>query len=107
MNQIEAVWHVAAAWQRVSLVALAVAAVVQTLFVVKYAPRPWWRVAPGRAIMLKSSALLAALWLTLVNTFWVYPYENEISAAALCYIAATIVYQYVALIRSPRYPSKH
>lgn len=82
--------------------ALVVAVVAQSAFVVVYGSRPWWRHRVGRALMLKSSSLLAALWLTFVDTFWVYPAEEKAGTVVLAAIAAAITYQLVALLRTPR-----
>lgn len=101
----QAVWALADGWERTSLVALIVGTSAQTLFILIYASRPWWRARVGRALMLKSAALCVVLWLTVVNTFYVYPREEMVGAIALWVIAAAIVYQLVVLLLSPRNPN--
>lgn len=104
MNHIEAVWRLADGWERLALVALVLATVAQTAFVVVYATRPWWKVRVGRALMLKSAALCVLLWLSVLNTFVLYPGQVQVAAIALCAVTAAIVYQLVALLLSPRQP---
>lgn len=106
MTEIHNVWAIANDWQRASLVALALATVVQTLFVVIYASRPWWKARVGRALMLKSAALCVVLWLTIVNTFYVYAGEEAIGTVALWVVAIAITYQFVVLLWSPRHPER-
>lgn len=106
MHQISDVWALADPWQRWSLVFLAIATIVQTLFVVIYGTRPWWRARVGRALMLKSTALCVVLWLSLVNSFYIYENEEPIGAAAILAVAVAIVYQFVVLLWSPRHPER-
>ena len=99
----QTVWAAADGWVRWSLVALIVATVGQTLFVLIYATRPWWRARVGRAYMLKSSTLGVVLWLSLIGAFYLLP--EQIDTFALWAIALAILYQLVALLLSPRNPN--
>lgn len=103
MDSIEAVWRIADGWERLAIVALIVAAIGQTAFVLIYATRPWYLVRIGRALMSKSATLCWVLVLTVVNTFWAYPYERQIASLSICAVAVAILYQLVALVLSPRY----
>lgn len=105
MNSIEEVWRMSDGLQREGLLVFAIGTFAQTLFVLIYASRPWWRVRPGRALLLKSATLCAVMWLSLVATFFVYPYQEQVTAVAVNAIAIAIVYQLVALLLSPRNPS--
>jgi putative copper export protein len=96
-------WELADSWQHASLVAIAVAAVVQTAFVVVYGSRPWWRHYVGRALFVKSTSLLVVLWLTIANTFLLYPGQHQVSTLSLWLVAVAIIYQFAALIRTPRH----
>lgn len=100
----DAVWAATDGWQHLGLVAVIVATFAQTLFILIYATRPWWRVRVGRALMLKSASLCVVLWLTLVGTFLTYRDQEQVDALALCLIALAIVYQLVVLLLSPRNP---
>jgi hypothetical protein len=102
----DAVWAATDGWEHLALVAIIVATFAQTLFILIYASRPWWRVRVGRALMLKSASLCIVLWLTLVGTFFVYAHQEQVSALSLCVIAVAIVYQLVALLLSPRHPDR-
>lgn len=103
MDRIEAVWRIADGWERLAIVALVVSAVAQTAFVVIWATRPWYLVRIGRALMSKSATLCWVLVLTVVNTFWTYPYERQIASLSICAVAIAILYQLVALVLTPRY----
>lgn len=102
MTRFDAFWAYADAWQRSALVAIMVAAIIQTVFLAVYLSRPWWRHFVGRALALKSASLWVVLWLTIVNTFFRYPGQEPISSLSLWVIAAAIAYQLVALLRTPR-----
>lgn len=104
MDRIRTVWQLADAWERIALVALVVAAVGQTAFVLVYATRPWWLVQIGRALMSKSATLCWILVLSVVNAFWTYPYQRQVAALSICAVAVAIWYQFIALLRSPRHP---
>ena len=105
-GRVTIVWDGADNWQRWALVGLAMFALMDTLFVIAYASRPWWRVAPGRAVFLKAAQLCAVLWLSLVGTFFVYPYHEPVAAFVLWLGAAVSIYQLVVLLRTPRRPSR-
>lgn len=103
-SHIEAVWNMANDWQRVTLLALVVATFAQTLFILVYGTRPWWRARVGRALFLKSASLCLVLWLTLIGAFYTYAHQDEVGAFGMCLVAGAIVYQLVALLLSPRHP---
>jgi hypothetical protein len=102
VTRFDAFWQIADAWQRSAFVAILVAAVFQSVFVVVYLSRPWWRHFVGRALALKSTSLLVVLWLTIVNTFFRYPGQKQLSTVALWLVACAIVYQLIALLATPR-----
>lgn len=102
MNRVEQVWHLADGWERLALVALIVATLAQSVFILVYGRRPWWRVRVGRALMIKSSTLGVLLWLSLLNAFVSYPHQEAVASIALCAVAAAILYQMAALLLSPR-----
>lgn len=105
MNRIEAVWAAADVWERFSLIALVIATLIQTAFVVEYATRPWWLVRIGRALMLKSAALCVLLWLSILNSFVSYSGQEQVAMVTLWLITAAIFYQWLALRTSPRQPT--
>jgi uncharacterized membrane protein len=103
VGDVVAVWEAADWWVRASVLALVWAVVVQALFVGTYGfRRPWRQHFAGRALMLKSTVVGIALALTLINTFWVYPFEEQIGAVLLILIAASVTYQYAALLLTRR-----
>jgi putative copper export protein len=73
VTRFDTFWQYADTWQRSAFIAIMVAAIAQTGFVVVYMLRPWWRHYVGRALLVKSASLLIVLWLTIVNTFVRYP----------------------------------
>lgn len=103
MTQMHNVWVRMDSWQHWFLLALAVATAFQSLFVVTYVVRPWWRDRVGRAYMLKSGSLCLVLWISLVNVFFVYTGQEPISTFAMWAVTLAIVYQYIALLRTPRH----
>lgn len=82
----------------VARVGLIVATIAQTLFVVAYATRPWWRHFIGRALMSKSVALMVTLQVTLLNWYVTYPYQLEVGAFLMWLIACAICFQVGALL---------
>lgn len=100
----QAVWAAADGWTRVAIVAVLVAAVAQTTFVLIYGTRKWWLSRVGRALFLKSLALAVLLDLSVVNTFVVYGWQEPVSAVVIVGITVTILYQLYALVLSPRHP---
>lgn len=96
------VWGVMDNWQHWTILGLAVATVFQTGFVLVYSARPWFRDIVGRAYMLKSSTLLVILWLSVTNTFFTYPLQEQISTFAMWAVAAAITYQFAVLVVTPR-----
>ena len=100
MHRVD-IWHMASTWGKVALILLGIACIAQTAFVLIYARRPWYRVRVGRALMLKSTALLVALWINEVNVWFRYPHQGMVSAFAIGFVAAAVVYQLWVLIREP------
>jgi hypothetical protein len=96
------VWGVMGGWERLTLVGLVVSAVVQGGFVLIYSTRPWYRDIVGRAYMLKSATLLVLLWLALINAFFTYPLQTQVSTFGMWSVAAAISYQFFVLLWSPR-----
>lgn len=96
------VWGVMGGWQHWTLVGLVLAAVFQGGFVFVYATRPWFRDIVGRAYMLKSATLLVILWLSLLNTFFTYPHQAQVSTFGMWSVTIAIVYQFFVLLWSPR-----
>lgn len=84
-------------WGAVAVGALWVATVGQTVFVVVYACRPWWRHFVGRALFTKSVSLAAVLWATLLPRYWDYPFRLQVMAVLTGVVAAAILAQTVAL----------
>ena len=102
MSHWSAVWGVADNWQRLALIALLIATFAQTCFIVVYGTRPWYRSRVGRALMLKSASLAVVLWLTVVNTFFIYPLEEQLSTLGLTLVSVAIVYQFLVMVSTPR-----
>lgn len=103
MTRFDTFWTHADTWQRSAFLAIMVAAVVQTCFLAVYLSRPWWQHFVGRALALKSSSLGVVLWLTIVNAFFRYPGQEAVSALGLWLVAAAIIFQFVALLRTRRH----
>lgn len=89
-------------WVDAGLVALWVAAVVQTCFVLIYGVSPWWRHFVGRALFIKSASLAIILWLTVVNHYLVYDYQLQVSVIATWVVALGICFQFAALMAQRR-----
>jgi FlaA1/EpsC-like NDP-sugar epimerase len=103
MRSWESVWSTLDAWQRVSMISLLVASIAQTVFVVLYVERNKWKNHyVGRALMAQSVTLLVALWSTLLNAFFVYPYQEQIGSFIFLLLTVAIIYQCSALIRAIR-----
>ena len=75
-----------------------VAGVGQTLFVIVYGTRPWWRHFVGSALFTKSLALAVTLDVSLLNHYVDYPYERQVWTVLLFTIAASVWFQLVALV---------
>jgi putative copper export protein len=101
MRDIHDVWVAADGWQRWALIVLAISAVGQTGFFLVYSNRPWFSDEVGRALMLKSSSLMVILWLSLVNQFFIYKYQEAVTTIALTYVAVAIVWQFLTILRTP------
>lgn len=80
--------------------ALGIAVAFQTVFVVVYGTRPWWKHYVGKALFFKSLALGVALWVSFGNIVFPggYKYQIEIAVIAIWAVAVTIVGQCVALL---------
>lgn len=102
-NRFHVFWETADRWQHFAFYAIVFAATVQTAYILVYGSRPWRQHFVGRALFYKSASLLIVLWLTVVNTFFVYPGQEPISTVALWLVAAAITYQFAALLRTPRH----
>lgn len=85
-------------WLDLAFGALWIAAVAQTLFVVFYMTVRWWRHFVGRALFSKSFALMLLLQLSLVNHYYDYAWELQVSALLTCLVAVAIVFQLGALL---------
>jgi len=86
----------------VGIFALWTATVIQTLFVVLYATRAWWRHFVGRALFVHSAALMVTLQASVVNHYLVYRYQLQVSVLLLWVMAAAFAYQTGALIKQMR-----
>jgi hypothetical protein len=84
----------------VALIALWVATVSQSAFVIVYGLfSPWWRGRfVGRALFVKSTALWLALVNSLVAFYWPYPHRQEIVAVIMWAVAFGCTYQAAAVI---------
>jgi len=79
--------------------ALIVAVAGQTVFLVVYGTRPWWKHYVGKALFFKSLALGLALWISLGNVVYPgYPHQIEIAVISIWLVAITIVGQCIALL---------
>ena len=79
--------------------ALVIGASAQTLFIIIYGTRPWWKHYVGKALFFKSLTLCIALWLSFSNIVLdPYPYQLEIAVASIWLVTISIVVQCVALI---------
>jgi hypothetical protein len=85
----------------VALIALWIATISQTIFIVVYGVfSPWWRGRfVGRALFVKSTALWLALMNSLVAFYWPYPHRREIVAVIMCAVAFGCTYQALAVIQ--------
>lgn len=82
----------------IAIIGLWVAAVGQTIFVILYGSATPWRTGfIGRALFFKSSVLWVALVNPLVNYYWHYPHQMEVSAGLICLLAFAVIYQTAAL----------
>lgn len=57
-------------WHRFDVWSVYAMALGQGLFVAMWAVLPWWRAWIGRAMMLKSTALLLVLTMTSIALYW-------------------------------------
>lgn len=75
------------------------AAFGQTVFVVLWATRPWYRTLIGRALMTKGLALTLVLWFWIVGYYFPdHPYRGEIRDVLLAAVAVGIWAQVVAFV---------
>lgn len=88
------------AWITAYEIALVIGATAQTLFVIIYGTRPWWKHYVGKALFFKSLALMIALWVSFGNIMFRdgYPYQTQIAVCAIWLVSITIVGQCGALI---------
>jgi hypothetical protein len=87
-----------------ALVAVATAAVFQTIFVVLYFFKGTWRDHfVGKALLSKSTTFLAILYLALINRSVEYPGQELITAVVLWLTVLAIVAQLLAFI-AQRWP---
>ena len=85
-------------WLDLGIWLTVIAASVQTVFVITYATRPWWKHYVGRALFLKSLSLAVALWISATNSVLdPYKHQLEVTVFALAFVAIAITYQTVAL----------
>ena len=81
-----------------ALICLWAAAVGQTLFVLVYGSRPWWRHFVGSALFTKSLSLALTLDVVLLNHYVDYPYERAVWLVLLFVMAVAVWSQFVALM---------
>lgn len=76
------------------------AAVGQTLFVVVWAFLPWWQTTVGRALMVKSFALMLILdWSLATYHLGPFPHQQEIGVSLFGLVALGIWVQFGAIAR--------
>jgi hypothetical protein len=79
---------------------LHISAVGQTLFVLIWATLPWWRTFIGRALMVKSVALMLYLdWSVLVYHYGPFNNQNTIGLLLFAFITVGILTQLSVLSR--------
>lgn len=104
MSRFDAIWDAADFWQRLGLVGFVVAAIFQAPFIIIYlSRRTWWFHFAGRALALKSTSLGMILWLSIINLFFRYPGQEQVSACLTWLLAFAVIYQLAALLKTPRY----
>lgn len=81
---------------------LCAAAIVQTTFVLVYATRPWWRAFTGRALFVKSAALMLLVDLGVLNRFADYSGKRSLEDAVWLLVLLGMVWQLIALAHGPR-----
>lgn len=74
------------------------AAVCQTLFVAVYGVRPWWLHFIGRALFIKSLALMLLVDMAVVHALVEYPGKRAVETAMYALVAVAIAFQLVALL---------
>lgn len=75
------------------------AAVGQTIFIVIWSTRPWWRLWIGRALMAKSAALVLVLWFWVVGFYAPeYTYRDEVRSALIFAVTVGIWLQVVVVV---------
>lgn len=73
-------------------------ATAQTLFILIYAFRPWWRAFVGQALFTKSLALAVLLDIAVVNKALDYRHEDLVFDVLYAGVVGGITFQLVALI---------
>ena len=89
-------------WDTVGDIAIVLAAIGQTWFVLRYASRPWRKHFVGRALMTKSAALAILLDLAIVHLIVDYRYEDIVEASLYWLVVVGIYRQVVAIERLRR-----
>ena len=75
------------------------AAFGQTVFVILWATRPWYRTLIGRALMTKGLALTLVLWFWIVGFYFPdHPHRDELRDGLLAAMAVGIWAQVVAFV---------
>lgn len=75
------------------------AAIGQTLFVVLWATKPWYKTLIGRALMTKALALALVLWFWTVGLYYpVHAYRAELRDVLLAAVAVGIWAQVLAFV---------
>lgn len=79
------------------------AALAQTLFIVIYATRPWWRAFVGRALFTKSLALALLLDLAVARHYFDDPWLDLLFDVLFAGVVAGITFQLAALVHEVRH----
>lgn len=78
--------------------ALIIGATAQTLFVIVYGTRKWWKHYVGKALFFKALTLCVALWVSFTNIVLdPYKYQIPIAVGAIWLVTLAIVGQTIAL----------
>jgi hypothetical protein len=81
-------------WAKAAVVAMAIG---QTAFVLLYGTAPWWRDAVGRALFVKSAALMTLVDAAVVALF--FPPPVWVAVAIYWLVAVGIWWQLATLVR--------
>lgn len=80
-------------------VALSVAAVVQTAFVLFYSTFPWWQTFLGRALYLKAVTLMAIVDFACLSRWFDFGANDSIFVILYATLTVGIVVQFIAFVR--------